>query len=288
MIRKSFIFISASLLLASCAGNNKEMTALMAERDSLKVEDQLKQERLVALNTAMETISVTMDSIDIQENRIFYEEGEVVDKAEALGKLDRYENFIKTQQDKIRDLEKQLRRSKSKSKELSSMITRLKKQLAEKDEQISVLRKEVSEKDASLKEAYLIIEEHKTTIAQQTQTISDLDELSKHQKNVMQGQDEALHTAYVVMGSKKDLTAKGLLKRGKVISEKVADNSLFEKIDIRESTRFTIPAKRVKVLTDMPEGAYNLYEEGKDTYILEIVDTKVFWSITRYLIIQTY
>ena len=288
MIRKSIIFLSASMLLASCAGNNKEMSALVAERDSLRVEDQLKQERLTALNMAMETISVTMDSIDIQENRIFYEDAEMVDKAEALEKLDRYEDFIKTQQDKIQKLEKELRKSKNRSRELNSMISRLKKQLTEKDEQIAELRKEVSEKDATLKDAYLLIEEHKATIAQQSRTISDLDELSRQQKNVMQGQDEELHTAYILMGTKKELTAKGLLKRGKIVNEKVADTALFEKIDIRESTRFTIPARKVKVLTDMPEGAYNLYEEGRDNFILEIVDVETFWSISRYLIIQTY
>ena len=60
----------------------------------------------------------------------------------------------------------------------------------------------------------------------------------------------------------------------------------FTQIDIRKDTEIKLYSKSAKLLTIHPEGSYKLDKDEKGQYVLRITDPTLFWSVSRYLVIQ--
>ena len=119
-------------------------------------------------------------------------------------------------------------------------------------------------------------EEQLQTIAQQSESL--------------QQQDQVINEGYVKMGTKQELKAAGLIQGGFLKKTKVnysnIDMNQFQAVDIRQVTEIDIPSKKAKVLSPMPSNSYEFRKEGASTVLL-ITDPIGFWSVTKYLIIQT-
>lgn len=64
------------------------------------------------------------------------------------------------------------------------------------------------------------------------------------------------------------------------------DRGSFAVQDKRTLTAIPLPGRKAKILTNHPEGSYELTEEnGRKT--LRITDAHRFWSLGNYLVIQT-
>ena len=103
----------------------------------------------------------------------------------------------------------------------------------------------------------------------------------------MKKQDAMLNQCYMVVGSKKDLEKKGVVKKGRLIAQNALDRSKFSKVDIRRFVELTFSAKRPRILTDMPENSYELTTDGDGNFTLSIINPTTFWSVSNYLVIQT-
>ena len=58
------------------------------------------------------------------------------------------------------------------------------------------------------------------------------------------------------------------------------------KADMRFLKQLTIVGKEPQILTNVVSTSYTLTENGRDSYILKIIDSISFWSVSKYLIIQ--
>jgi len=107
--------------------------------------------------------------------------------------------------------------------------------------------------------------------------------------------EEKLATAYVVIGTKKELQKAGLVeKKGSVLglggSWKQTgkfDETLFRKIDIRQEKefQFPVPPDKVRILTDHPKDSYELAADAENWSRLKVTDPDRFWKGSRYLIV---
>ena len=104
---------------------------------------------------------------------------------------------------------------------------------------------------------------------------------------VFPDQDKELNNGYVIIDTKAELKRKGIARRKKVINEGLLDKSKFTQVDIRNTTILTFNAKKPRILTNMPQSSYTMTKNGDGTYTLNITDPTRFWSISRYLVIQT-
>ena len=64
------------------------------------------------------------------------------------------------------------------------------------------------------------------------------------------------------------------------------DKIRFKTIDIRVTTEISLNSGNPKILTQMPDDSYSIEKKGK-TSTLRIINPDKFWSISKYLIIQT-
>lgn len=275
-------------LISGCGNSGNKVASLLEERDSLRQVNKRQSEFLDSYGKTIETLNATLDSIAYHENMIFFSNGESpVTKDDVKHNLMRFESLLKTQGDKIRQLEKQLSESKSSNAQSLSLISHLKVQLKEKNVQISRLKLELQKKNVDIVNLQKQVESHKLTINTQATTISELNQRTKRQGEALARQDAILNNGYVLIGSKDDLKRKGILKRGKIVANAILDRSKFAKVDIREWREVSFTAKRPRILTNMPASSYELTTTGNHNFTLIIKKPSDFWRISSYLVIQT-
>ena len=171
-------------------------------------------------------------------------------------------------------LNKKLKSSNLKVEELDLAVNNLSNRSNEKEIEISGLKNQLEKLNvdfASLKQRY--VEEQQLSA---TKT-------------------EQLNTAYFAIGSKKDLTKKGLItKEGGFIGigraldvSSTFDQNAFTKIDITNTTEIPIHGDKVKLISTHPEGSYKLVEGSASIDKIVILDPAKFWSISKYLVITS-
>ena len=109
------------------------------------------------------------------------------------------------------------------------------------------------------------------------------------QQETISSQDASIHTAYVKIGTKKELKQEGLLTGGFLKKSKVdftkVDKSLFKPVDIRNTDKITISAKEAKIVTPQPTDSYRIDKVYKDL-VLTITNPDKFWGVSDFVIIQ--
>jgi len=160
MIRKLYPALLLPLILVSC--DTKEKAKLKSEVDSLRNELQTSQR----MAQTLEDVGTLMDSIDANRQllRVNMVEGTTYDDYTA--RMKDLNNYVRETEDKIADLEAQLRKSNSSSKSFANVIKKLKAELVTKSQEVALLQEEaekVRNENQNLSETIRLQEEELTT-----------------------------------------------------------------------------------------------------------------------------
>ncbi len=137
MYRKLLYFLLIPAFFTSCETRDKE--ALQFQVDSLKTELARSHET----SRALVEIGTLLDSIDATRQllRVNLVEGTPYD--DYSGRMEELNDYIRTTQDKISDLEQSLRTSKANAQAFTRSINKLKADLAAKNKEVIFLQEEV-------------------------------------------------------------------------------------------------------------------------------------------------
>ncbi|MCM1225621.1 MAG: hypothetical protein NC548_65380 [Lachnospiraceae bacterium] len=282
--------ISALTFMAGCGGSgNVDVMQLIQERDSLRLQAEVQSRRLGNIEMAVAAMNATVDSIAREEEMIFINyDGAEVTRQGALGNLDRFEEMIRRQDQKIKELQGELAKNDFNS-DAQTLISNLQLQIQQKNAQIAQLRKELENKNVDIAKLRQQVAQQSLRISAQDETIQGLETKTEKQGRALQRQDAILNTGYVLVGSKEELRAKGIIdKKGKIVGDGMLDQSKFAKVDIRKWNEVSFSAKKPRILTNMPQSAYVLTTTGYGQFVLRVTNPTDFWKFSPYLIIQTY
>ena len=286
-MKKLLIAFVCLPLFTACSFMTSEVQELRSENDSLRLaKSQIEREVNTYLKT-MNDIEQNLDRVKEIEGYLSLQsnsEGIEIDQAERINKnIALVTEIVQKNQAEIDRLNKDLRRSGLKVKELDSSVKRLTLLVEQQNSTIDTLLSQLSQKDA-------LIAQQDASIQGLNSDVSALRSENEQRQQTIARQDEALHAAWYVFGTRKELkTQKIISTDGLVSPTKVLQSDFnkdyFVKIDAREVKEIPLYAKRVKMLTNHPKTAYRL--ELKDgQYTLYITDTKAFWSVSKYLVIE--
>lgn len=289
---KTFRIIMPLLTLMfvfSCKNEKVDMQQFVAERDSILQDNRSKTQQLDELNGVLSTIAIGLDSIAVQENILFNgsgRDGVRLDKHEIAARLNGMADILARQRAKIQALQDSLanRKTSQSVEHLQRVVEFLNQQLAEKDQVIKSLRADLnnSKKDITQLRASLSDMKNRAVKAEnKTQVLTTA--LSK--------QDDVINECYVRIGTKKQLSAAGLLKGGFLQKKKVnyedVDKSKFNAVDIRKFREITLKSNNPKILTPQPSNrSFHFEESGDGSCTLVITNPTLFWSVSNFLIIQ--
>ena len=272
----------------------QEIAELKTRCDSLQVLTQMQDSSRVAIESYVETIALTLDSIKIQEQLLTIkvdENGRPLKKQEIKKNLDLLADVIKRQRERIEFLEAQLlHKGIDSTSHYRTLISHLYDVIDKKDAQIKQMELDLAKKDR-------IITSLNTRV---TNLESDVDAISTHAKEqaetiaiqteIMNAQNDQLNIGYLFIGTRKDLTRAGVLTKGLFTGGKLnasgLDLSRFEQIDIREIHDVTCNSLHPKLLSTHPASSYEFIKNHNKTSTLVIKDPGAFWSLSNFLIIQ--
>ena len=269
----------ALLLLTACGGKT-DTSALEQTIDSLRQANQQQQNSLQEMTTFVTTMSDGMNAIAQQENMIFNNggnEGTSLDKEQLKSHLETLANTLTEQRSKIKALTDSLK-AKARGADLSKMqglIDNLTRQLEEKDKVIAQLRQDVEQKNFSIADLQKKLNVAMAGSAQYEQRAA------KAEKELA-----TITSAYVLMGTKEALLDGGYIDKRKHVQTETMPKGDFTKVNIYQFTELDIPTRSPKLLTDHPRKSYSIEKIDKENRKLVITNPQLFWSSSRYLIIQ--
>lgn len=272
----------AAALLCSCGGGNGQETDSTSKVDSLQSVIDQRDNEINQLMGTFNEIQEGFSLINQAEGRInaMSEDVERGNNAESIR-----ENILFIQQtmaanrEKIANLEAQLSASNINASKLKEAVAALTAQLEAKDKELEALRAQLAEKD-------LQIESLNANVTTLTEENNEVKQQRDESQELARNQDTQLNTAYYVFGTSSELKEHKILKSGDVLKGDY-DKSYFTKIDIRKTQVIALSSKSAKILTTHPTDSYTLMKDTKGEYTLRITNADKFWSISKYLVVQT-
>ncbi|MDG5799101.1 hypothetical protein QA597_01835 [Marinilabiliaceae bacterium ANBcel2] len=288
MIRIVTLALSILMLWSCSSGPSK--TELQNRADSLTV---IAAKRDNQINYFIETVA------DIEDNIRKIKEAEQIISVRAdsdelmIGDGDRinddlnliYELMVQNRE-KIESLEKEMQNAGVENKRLNRLIAGLNEQLRDKSERIATLQQELKEKD-------LKIDTLSNELEYLSYEIDSVREAKEETEQRLKESDERYYSGWYAVGSRRELRDYGITSRDGFLffgSTQVLQDDFekqyFNRIDIRETDSIELYSNRGELLTSHPEESYSLIENEEGLLILNISNPELFWSISRYLVIQ--
>ena len=281
MKKIAYLVIAATVIVmaTSCNGGSASMKEQL---DSLQTAYEQRNADYNELNEYLGVIATGLDSIALQEGQILRsDETPTLSREQLKQNLDTYSKTLQNQRERINVMEKKLQTSQKYSAHLRSIIATMKQQLAQKDEEIANLRRLVDDKNVDI-----------TKLKENVQQLQQRNEMQAgliaSQAETISSQDAAINTAYVKIGTKKELKKLGLLSGGFLKKTKVdftkIDKSLFKAVN--KSDKIEIPTvKKATVMTPQPADSYRIDQVHK-SQVLSVINPEKFWGVSDFVIIQ--
>lgn len=279
---KNIILFAICLLCLVACDTKKENAPIVntESTDSLKRIIEQKDNEINDMLSTLNEIQEGFRQISAAENRItIAKDGESTNKAAQMrNDIQFIAQTMKHNRELIAKLQKQAREGSIAAEQLKGTIENLTAELDEKNQQLEVLRAELAQKDVRITELDQAVTALNNDVAQlKTET--------QEQSTTISNQDRQLNTAWYVFGTKKELTENRVLDKGRVLQANFNKN-YFTKIDIRVDKEIKLYSKSAKMLTTHPSSSYTLAPDASKQYVLRITNPQVFWSTSKYLVIQ--
>ena len=283
-MKKLFLLSTVVMLIvvSSCdiRKQRPEQSSAKSATDSLEKIIEQKDNEINDLMGTLNEIQEGFRVINEAENRVtIIKDGEGSNKKEEIRENIKFiSTAMQRNRELISKLRQQLRESSVQGEQFKKTIDTMVKQLADKDQQLTQLRAELDAKDIHITE----LDETINTLNTQ---ISSLNTENEEKASTISQQDKQLHTAWYVLGTKKELREQRILEGSDVLRSDF-NKSYFTKIDTRVDKEIKLYSKDAHVLTTHPSGSYTLQKDANKQYVLRITNPDLFWSTSKYLVVQ--
>lgn len=272
--------------------------------------DQLTDENITlanrnkGLNKELEGYLKTFNEIEDNLNEIKEREANIVTstadgveyketdrKASVVRDMTAINALMKENRAKMASLQSRLKSSDS---EFKKMVASLNYRLREKDEELNVLKTDLEtlniEKEQLTQNVSMLASKVDTLSA----TTEEQADIIEEQSSVIEERTTALNTAFVAIGSYRDLRdEKVVVKEGGLLgigsTEKLSEEmnyEAFSKIDITQVRSIPVVAKKVDLVSAHPQGSYEFeLNEEENVEKLVILDPEKFWESSKYLVV---
>lgn len=273
----------------SCVESSGKYKSLLAQRDSLQVYSQTLETNNNEILDMLNEVELAFQEIRTTEGKVMMNmNGSDVQsksrKQQLSDDVRQVKELIATSRTRIQELEEKLEKSGKNSAALRKSIERMKKELEEKSSLILALQDELSKKN-------IRIQELDTQVGELNTNVAELTTLTTQQDATIKEQDKDINEVWYCVASDKDLkqakilTGTGLFQSKKVL-QKDFDRSIFVEADLRNIKSIPLEVKKAKVLSNHPEGSFELKKGDDKKITLEILDPEKFWSISKYLVVN--
>ena len=275
---KKVLFFAACLLTLAACNNGKTPSDQqeLSQSDSLQKVIAQKDNEINDMMGILNEVEEGFRLINEAENRVSVaKDGEGANRQQRIRENMQFiQQRMAENRELIAKLQKQVKNGSIKSEQLQKTIENLTKELEAKNNQIKDLYAQLEAKD-------IHIEELDRTVSTLNKNVNTLQDDNAKKANTINAQDKQINTAWYVFGTKKELKEQNILVDGKVLQ-----GNYFTKVDIRSLKALKLYSKSAKMLTMHPSSSYKLERDAQKQYVLHITNPQLFWSTSKYLVVQ--
>ncbi len=285
-MKAKLLFIAlCGMLIVGC--NNKEeqlqkqVAQLQGEQTSLQQSITERDQNLEEVMRAVNEVYADLEKARVKEGKLAQRtEGETqgqvsntVTRQALLNNISEIGSTLKENRKRIADLQSRVKSFRGEVASLNKLVDNLKKSLEDREQSIALLQTKVQGLE--------------TTVAENTKSLADRDD-------TISSQQKRINTAYMVVGTRKELKDKGIIKdeggflwgllgSTTVLSSGV-DPTLFTPIDKTRDQSIAVHGKIEDVLPHRNEEFFATGQPSENNSILTITHPNEFWQ-DRYLVI---
>ncbi len=275
----------AAITLAGCSGHNSK-----PEVDSLTIVTAQYEEASSfndSLLLLMGDIYEGLDSINMQEG-LLYNTPNMGDGVDRRAVIRQNLAGIKERLQQNRDM---LSKMQAKLDNSTSNNSVLKKTIAELQTRIDQQEQKIAELNGQLESANLQIADLNDQVTQGQQDLATETEAREKAQAETLAAEALANKVYYAIGTNKELKQNGLLEKKflgatKVMQGDDVNMNYFKAADKRELSMINTGGKNVKIWNNVPDGSYEIIDNGSGTQTVKITNPAQFWSRSLYLIIQ--
>lgn len=287
---KKLIYIATITILSiSCGGNTAEFESQIEQLKQENTELKMQSEEIAEKDVEIAEYANFIMDIQNNLNQIRDKEGIITLPNKETGKqtdiqikedLQKLGVLLADNNKKIKYMKAKLANSNGQLNDLEKVVLNLTKHAEAREIKILGMKSELSDLGVAFDELYKAYE-------------ANIEVISKKEETIEQ-QEDLLNTAYYAYGTKKELKKNNITTNdggfiGIGTTKKLKEDfnkDYFTRIDIKETTEITLGVKKAKIITTHPSGSYELIGEDNIEKI-KITNPKEFWSVSKYLVIQT-
>jgi len=260
-----------------------ELKTRLNERDSLinewvatfnQVEEDLRK-----IRGKEQTIEYKFDGVELGPDK----------KEELLVEIEKINQMLEKNRNRISSLNRKLRQSGVKINALEDKIRTLQATITSRDSSIHALKQVVKDKNKRIADL-------NNEVTEMEYDLSEKERMIDQKNRVIDSQNEMLEKAYLAYGTYQELKEKGVLEkdggflwfgRNTKLQEDVSKEE-FREINMMDQTTVPLHSKKAELITNHPKGSYEFVKDSaqKIAY-LKIEDPLEFWKITNYAVLET-
>lgn len=279
----STFVIAASLLMTACGGSKSESTeGVPTTRDSLEVALANQDSLLNLMNDITEGMNQIKDLEQILSNTADLGAESKSRRDQVREDMVAIQKSLQDRRQRLAELEKKLTSSNSRNATLRKSIESLKAQIASQESTIETLRNDLAAANIHIEKLGMTVDSLNTTVEGVT---AERDAAQRQSMKL----NEELNTCYYAIGSKKELKENNIIETGFLRKTKIMPSDFkqgfFTTADKANISVINLHSKKAKVLTNQPADSYEIVDENGQK-VLKITDSKRFWGLSNYLVIQ--
>lgn len=279
----SIIAIGMMALTACNGGKVKQLEdAKLMTDDSLRVALANQDSLLVLLNDITDGMNQIKDLEKILTNTSDLTSESQSRKDQIKNDMVAIQQALQERRQRLAELEDKLKKSQGYNTTLQRTIDNLKAEIANQETTISTLRNDLAVAKIQIADLGTKVDSLNTTVAAVTEEKTKAEEATTTAVN-------ELNTCYYAIGTKKELKEAKIIETGFLRKTKLlqADfqQSYFTKADKRTLTTIPTHSKKAKIITNMPEGSYDI-QDIDGLKVVNVINPEKFWSMSNYLVIQ--
>jgi len=298
-MKRLTLYVSVLMLaLSTMSCNQDKIDKLSAENQELSTTKDSLNSNLVAYMHTFNEIEKNLAEIKKREDKINLKTSDNVEFNEENAKqavvkdIQAINALMAENRKKMAELQNRLN---STNKEFKTMVNRLNARLKDKNEQLTAMKGELEQ--LNIEKAALA-----ENVDKLSYTVDTLENRAQLQTKVIAAQDEkiehqteAINTAYVAIGTYKDLKDEQVVdKEGGILgigsTEKLKDDlneKAFKKIDKTTTTAIPVFAKKIELVTSHPADSYEISRDmDEQVQKLTILKPDEFWKSSKYLVVM--
>lgn len=257
------------------------------ERDQLQSELAERDSVIQAIGTTFGLIDSNLVSLKQIETELMLQMREPRKDKEAIqGNVEKMKAIMEMNKTYINDLQGSLDVSNTTMSTLFNIINSMESKIMENNLHMARLNHDLGTLGDDFKglfDEYMQAEVSKMVLEENLQAMQgDVSSMAAKMKQL----ENQMNTVYVARGTKRELIDNGVLEKGGLLRPSDVnedfDTEHFEARDIRKLEVFDLESDKARIVTEHPSESYVI--NGQQ---LRIKDPKLFWSISKFLIVVT-